>query len=72
MVGLTRDTVNGILHTWRDQGIVERDRRSIRLRDPERLRRVRLEHQEAGYRGSSGSRGQVATPPIASIVNSSG
>ncbi|MBA3640749.1 MAG: helix-turn-helix domain-containing protein [Acidobacteriota bacterium] len=41
MAGLTGETVNGILHTWRDQAIVERDRRSIRLRDKERLRRVR-------------------------------
>jgi CRP-like cAMP-binding protein len=41
LVGLARETVNGILHAWRDQGIVEMDRRSIRLRDPDRLRRVR-------------------------------
>ena len=41
LVGLTRETVNGILHAWRDQGVVEMDRRSIRLRDPERLWRVR-------------------------------
>lgn len=41
LVGLTRETVNGILQVWRDQGVVETDRRSIRVRDPERLRRVR-------------------------------
>lgn len=41
LVGLTRETINGILHAWRSQGLVEMDRRSIRLRDPERLRRVR-------------------------------
>jgi CRP-like cAMP-binding protein len=41
LVGLARETVNGILQAWRDQGIVEMDRRSIRLRDPDRLRRVR-------------------------------
>lgn len=41
LVGLTRETANGILHAWRDQDVVEMDRRSIRLRDPERLRRVR-------------------------------
>lgn len=41
LVGLTRETVNGILQVWRDQGFVQMDRRSIRLRDPERLRRVR-------------------------------
>ena len=41
LVGLTRETVNSILQAWRDQGVVEMDRRSIRVRDPERLRRVR-------------------------------
>ena len=41
LVGLTRETVNSILHVWRDQGVVEMDRRSIRVRDAERLRRVR-------------------------------
>jgi CRP/FNR family cyclic AMP-dependent transcriptional regulator len=41
LVGLTRETVNGILQAWRDQRIVEVDRRSMRVRDPERLRRVR-------------------------------
>ena len=41
LVGLTRETVNGILKSWRDQGLVEIDRRSIRLCDPERLRQVR-------------------------------
>jgi CRP-like cAMP-binding protein len=41
LVGLTRETVNGILQVWRDQGLVEMDRRSIRVSDPQRLRRVR-------------------------------
>lgn len=41
LVGLTRETVNGILQAWRSQGVLEMDRRGIRLRDPERLRRVR-------------------------------
>jgi CRP-like cAMP-binding protein len=41
LVGLTRETVNSILHVWRDQGIVEVDRRSVRVRDPDRLQRVR-------------------------------
>jgi CRP/FNR family transcriptional regulator len=41
LVGLTRETVNGIIQVWREQGLVEMDRRSIRLRDPGRLRRVR-------------------------------
>jgi len=31
LVGLTRETVNGILHAWRAQGVVEMDRRSIRV-----------------------------------------
>lgn len=37
LVGLTRETVNGIVHGWRDQGLIEMDRRSIRLRDPDQL-----------------------------------
>lgn len=41
LVGLTRETVNGIVQAWRDQGVMEMDRRSIRIRDTERLRRVR-------------------------------
>lgn len=41
LVGLTRETVNSIVQAWRDQGLIEMDRRSIRLRDPMRLRRVR-------------------------------
>jgi len=41
LVGLTRETVNGILQVWREQGVVETDRRRIRLRDPDRLTRVR-------------------------------
>jgi CRP/FNR family transcriptional regulator, cyclic AMP receptor protein len=40
LVGLARETVNGILQAWRDQGIVVADRRSIRVRDPERLTRT--------------------------------
>ena len=41
LVGLTRETVNSILHAWRDLGVVEMDRRSIRVRDSERLKRMR-------------------------------
>lgn len=41
LVGLTRETVNSILQVRREQGIVEIDRRRIRLRDPERLKRAR-------------------------------
>jgi CRP/FNR family cyclic AMP-dependent transcriptional regulator len=41
LVGLTRETVNVILQAWRDQGLLEMDRRCIRIRDRERLQRVR-------------------------------
>jgi CRP-like cAMP-binding protein len=41
LVGLTRETVNGILQAWRDQGVVVADRRAIRVRDTARLQRVR-------------------------------
>ena len=41
LVGLARETVNAILQAWRDQGLVIADRRSIRVRDPDRLQRVR-------------------------------
>lgn len=37
LVGLTRETVNVIVHGWREQSLIEMDRRSIRLRDPDRL-----------------------------------
>lgn len=40
LVGLSRETVNAILQEWREQQLVEMDRRSIRLRDPERLRQI--------------------------------
>ncbi|MBI2828757.1 MAG: Crp/Fnr family transcriptional regulator [Acidobacteria bacterium] len=38
LVGLSRETVNAILQEWREQNLLEMDRRSVRLRDPERLR----------------------------------
>ncbi len=38
LVGLSRETVNAILQEWREQRLVTMDRRSIRLRQPERLR----------------------------------
>ncbi len=41
LVGLTRETVNSIVQAWRDQGLIDMDRRCIRLRNPERLRRMR-------------------------------
>jgi len=40
LVGLSRETVNGILHEWREQRLVDADRRSIRVHDPQRLRAV--------------------------------
>ncbi|OFW15406.1 MAG: hypothetical protein A3F70_05070 [Acidobacteria bacterium RIFCSPLOWO2_12_FULL_67_14] len=38
LVGLSRETVNAILQEWREEQVLEMDRRSIRLRDPNRLR----------------------------------
>jgi CRP-like cAMP-binding protein len=38
LVGLRRETVNGILQEWRERGLVEADRRAIRVRDVEGLR----------------------------------
>lgn len=40
LVGLSRETVNGILQDWRGKGWIEADRRSIRLRQPDQLRRL--------------------------------
>lgn len=40
LVGLRRETVNIILQEWRDRGLVEADRRSIRVRDLAALQRV--------------------------------
>lgn len=40
LVGLSRETVNGILHEWREQQLVDADRTSIRVHDPARLRCV--------------------------------
>lgn len=42
LVGLSRETVNGILQEWREKGLVEADRRSIRLRQPDELRRTAI------------------------------
>lgn len=41
LVGLTRETINVVFQGLKRDGLVESDRRSIRLRDPERLRAVR-------------------------------
>jgi CRP-like cAMP-binding protein len=40
LVGLSRETVNGILQEWRAQNLLAMDRRTIRLRDPGRLRQI--------------------------------
>lgn len=40
LVGLSRETVNAILQTWRDDGFIDLSRHSIRLRQPEALRRL--------------------------------
>lgn len=41
LVGLTRETVNMILHDFHRRGLIENDRRILRLLDVERLRAVR-------------------------------
>lgn len=38
LVGLSRETVNGIVRQWEDEGLVEMSRRAIRVRQPEALR----------------------------------
>ncbi len=40
LVGLARETVNIVLQDFRQRGLVEADRRSIRIKDPDRLRHV--------------------------------
>lgn len=40
LVGLARETVNIVLQDFRQRGLVEMDRRRIRIKDPERLRAV--------------------------------
>lgn len=40
LVGLARETVNIILQDFRHRGLVEADRHSIRIKDPDRLRSV--------------------------------
>ena len=40
LVGLARETVNIVLQDFRHRGLVEADRRSLRIKDPDRLRRV--------------------------------
>jgi CRP-like cAMP-binding protein len=38
LVGLSRETVNGILQNWKARNLIEIDRKRIRLRHPDRLR----------------------------------
>ena len=40
LVGLARETVNIVLLDFRQRGLVEADRQSIRIKDPDRLRTV--------------------------------
>ena len=40
LVGVRRETVNSILQEWRERGLVEAERRAIRLRQPDVLRRM--------------------------------
>jgi CRP/FNR family cyclic AMP-dependent transcriptional regulator len=40
LAGLARETVNIILQDFRQRGLVEADRQSIRIKDPDRLRTV--------------------------------
>jgi CRP/FNR family cyclic AMP-dependent transcriptional regulator len=43
LVGLSRETVNAILQEWREQNLLEMDRRTVRLRDPDRLRQISIQ-----------------------------
>jgi CRP-like cAMP-binding protein len=43
LVGLSRETVNAILQEWREQDLLEMDRRTVRLRDPDRLRNLSVQ-----------------------------
>jgi CRP/FNR family cyclic AMP-dependent transcriptional regulator len=40
LVGLTRETINAVLHRWQKKGVVEVDRRAIRLLDVDCLRMI--------------------------------
>jgi len=48
LVGLSRETVNAILQEWREQNLVEMDRRSVRLRDSARLSRIATQAASGG------------------------
>ncbi|MGE4054354.1 MAG: Crp/Fnr family transcriptional regulator, partial [Vicinamibacterales bacterium] len=38
LVGLARETVTLVLHDFRQRGLIEADRQSIRIKDPAQLR----------------------------------
>lgn len=40
LVGLSRETVNGIVQDWRERNLLQMDRRTLRLRDSGHLRRI--------------------------------
>jgi CRP/FNR family transcriptional regulator len=56
LVGLSRETVNAILQEWREQQLLEMDRRSVRLRDPERLRQISVQPANGDTRPGAVSR----------------
>ena len=57
LVGLSRETVNAILQEWREQNLLEMNRRSLRLRDPQRLRQIASQPAVGDDTGSDPSRG---------------
>jgi CRP/FNR family transcriptional regulator, cyclic AMP receptor protein len=58
LVGLSRETVNAILREWREQNLVEMDRRTVRLRDPDQLRRISTQAGTGEIRPDSSSQSQ--------------
>lgn len=59
LVGLSRETVNAILQEWREQHVLEMDRRSLRLRRPERLRQIASQpavRDKTAYAAARGSK----------------
>jgi CRP-like cAMP-binding protein len=56
LVGLSRETVNAILQEWREQDLLLMDRRTLRLRDPARLRRIAIQPAAGDTRPRPGLR----------------
>jgi CRP/FNR family transcriptional regulator, cyclic AMP receptor protein len=56
LVGLSRETVNAILQDWREQELLEMDRRSVRLRNPDRLRKISTQPATSEKRPDPGPR----------------